>query len=594
MRTSEQREMAVPLIPSEKKMTPKGPIPGPGIFRFPLLGLFLFYGCAQIVAPTGGDKDVAPPTILSEEPANLTTGFDAREVIIGFDEFIQLNKPTEQVIISPPMVPPPDLMLKKRSLIIRFGQELKPNTTYTINFGEAIKDNNEGNILKNYTYVFSTGAVLDSMSVKGKLVDAVTQEPVGNTLVMLYTEGVDSLPDYFTRTSEDGRFSIDHVQDRPYTAFALQDQNSNYLFDIPDEMIGFPDSLVIPEVPEASAAVDSLAADSSGAVLDRLDSAPVRFYAMHMFIEEDTTQFLKRAFCEHYGKLVFVYNRPVKRFSAEIGGVSFKRQWALKEYTADRDTVILWTTDMVPDTMYMHSTVDGLVRDTTEIVMKPRAAKVESTGRGKRASRQKVDFALTLKTDPPNARPPAPNAPLMLIWSHPVLNMNLERVVLMEDSVRVRYELTTADTALRSFALRHDWKSGSRYDLHIRDSAFSDLFGLWNDTIDISFIGADDDRYGELSLKISDRPTGQLIVELLNASGKVLDRQATASASVIMFTQLDPGNYDLRVIRDMNGNGRWDPGRYSDRLQPEPIRIIQKEIEVRANWNKELEWNPNE
>ncbi|MBL4587620.1 MAG: Ig-like domain-containing protein [Flavobacteriales bacterium] len=576
---------------------------------------FLLYGCAQIVTPTGGDKDITPPEILSEEPPNHTVNFNAEKLVISFDEYIQLNQPSEQIIISPPMLPNPGYTLKRKSLVVTFESELKPNTTYTINFGEAIKDNNEGNILKNYTYVFSTGTKLDSMAVKGKLIDAVTGAPVEDALVMLYKNDVDSLPldtipDYFTRTSAEGEFEIEHVADQPYRIFALKDQNNNYRFDIPDEDIAFLDSMILPIVERGSEGHDPISSDSlaldtisetlaanDSLVVDSLKAQeePGLFYNLRMFVQEDTTQFLKRAFSEHYGKLVFVYNLPIKRFSAKVDGLSFKKQWAIKEYGIARDTVILWTTDVVPDTMLILSSVDGFATDTTEITMKARTNK--STGlkkKGKGLRKVGGVFALSLKTNPPNKRSPKSNQPLTLIWSHPILNMDLEKVTLMEDSIRVKYQLSSSDTALRRFDLNYPWKTDAQYDLHIQDSAFTDLFNLWNDTIDVSFVGSDKESFGELSLKITEEPTEQIVVELLNGSGTVLQKQVANSANVIMFTQLDPGKYDIRVIRDLNGNGKWDAGRYAEHLQPESIKIIQRETEVRANWNMELEWNPNE
>ena len=193
-----------------------------------VLGVLTLFGCAQQVAPTGGPKDETPPKILSEVPENLNTNFNSKEIIVSFDEFIQLKNPAEQVLISPPLQKPVSYTLKKKSLVIKFNQELVPNTTYTLNFGEAIRDNNEGNILANYTYVFSTGAYLDSMEIKGKLTDAITQEPVKDALLMLYKNNIDSLPtdtmpDYFARTGEDGQYHIKNIgnQEESYKNYAL-------------------------------------------------------------------------------------------------------------------------------------------------------------------------------------------------------------------------------------------------------------------------------------------------------------------------------------------------------------------------------------
>ena len=329
------------------------------------VSVLLLFGCAQQVAPTGGQKDTTPPEIVRELPENLSTYFSASQIIISFDEFIQFKSPSEQVVISPPMLKPPTYQLKQKSLVIKFEQELSPNTTYTINFGEAIRDNNEGNVLANYSYVFSTGAHLDSMLVKGKLFDAITGEPEKDALVMLYKNNIDSLPlgtipDYFMRSSEDGSFLIENVGNQPFKIFALKDENANYMFDVPEEKIGFLDSVVMPYslpvafIPDTtisdSTTVNSLATDTVSS-LKGTNASPIPNYEIQLFVETDTSQFLKKSYCEHFGKLVFVYNRPVEELKIEMKGSSFKREWMLKDYGMFGDTITIWTTYQVPDTM---------------------------------------------------------------------------------------------------------------------------------------------------------------------------------------------------------------------------------------------------
>jgi len=164
---------------------------------------------------------------------------------------------------------------------------------------------------------------------------------------------------------------------------------------------------------------------------------------------------------------------------------------------------------------------------------------------------------------------------------------------LYEDSVRVKYDITTGDKALRRFDLTYKWQTDKRYRLLILDSAFTDMYGLWNDTIEFSFVGADKDMFGSLSLKVTETPTSPILVELLTSAGKLVDVRSVAESGVVKFQQLDAGNYSVDVIRDLNGNGKWDSGRYSEKLQPEPIRVIQAAAEIRANWDFELEWDPN-
>lgn len=567
--------------------------------------LFLF-GCAQQVAPTGGPKDETPPKVLAESPENLSTNFNAEQIIISFDEYVKLTSVSEQVVISPPMLRAPSYQLKKKSLIVKFEQPLAENTTYTINFGEAIRDNNEGNILANYTYVFSTGAHLDSMQVKGKLIDALTGEAVPDALVMLYKNNVASLPidttpNYFSRSNESGLFHIEHVADQAYKIFALKDENANYRFDVPTEQIGFLDSLIVPfskstpTLPD-STRVDSLANDST-VQLTKKGSSTIPSYDMTMFVEEDTTQFLKKAYCEHFGKLVFVYNRPVNNLQIEMRGSSLKREWLLKDYNATRDSVIVWTTDAVPDTLDLLLDIGRPTKDTVELVMKERSDEItvvaKSSSKGKKSNRVEK-FQLKGIVATRNGRSPKPGSPLSIVWNHPVIGMDISKLKLYEDSVRVNYDITSNDQALRTFDIRYPWKKDRNYQLLILDSAFNDIYDLWNDTIDVTFTGTDKEMLGELSLKITENPNSRLVIELLNSAGVVIDSRSVNGVGTEVFEKLDPGKYSIQIVSDINGNGRWDSGRYADLLQPEPIQLIEKGAEVRANWELELEWNPNE
>jgi hypothetical protein len=568
------------------------------------ISILLLFGCAQQVAPTGGPKDETPPKVLDEIPPNLSTNFIGKQIEIPFDEFIQLRSASEQVVISPPMLKTPTFQLKRKSLIVKFEQELAENTTYTINFGEAIVDNNEGNILKNYTYVFSTGAYLDSMQVKGKLTGVLTGEPEKNALVMLYKNDVDSLPldtipDYFTRTDESGNYHIKNVADQRYKVFALVDENANYKFDVPTEKIGFLDTLITPfNIPTKatpdSTVSDSLVADtSSNNLLEiRQSGNLIPSYDMIMFVEEDTTQFLKKSYCDQFGKLMFVYNRPVSGFELAINGVSNKKQWKLQELSKTADTVTVWITDQVPDTMKCLINVEGLNTDTVELVMKSITDSKKSQVSIKGKGRKKESFGFKLGFSPTKNRSPKPGQPIKIVSNHPVLGFNITRLKLYEDSTRVIYDIGSNDPALRIFDISYDWKPGAHYRLLALDSAFIDMYGLWNDSTETAFIATDKDDFGTLTLKVLDAPESNIIVELISSNETLIDRRSVDKKGTVEFKMLEPSTYNVDIVSDLNANGKWDSGRYSEKLQPEPISRIKAGAEVRANWDFEIEWSP--
>lgn len=574
-----------------------------------IFGILLLFGCAQQVAPTGGPKDETPPKILEEVPANLSTQFVGKQIEIRFDEFIQLKSTSEQVIISPPVLKTPTFQLKRKSLFVKFEEELTVNTTYTINFGEAIRDNNEGNILTNYTYVFSTGAHLDSMQLKGKLKDALTGEPETEALVMLYKTDQDSLPldtipDYFTRTDEGGNYHIQNIANQPYKIFALKDENANYKFDVPTEKIGFLDSLVLPFAPPVASIPDTTVVDSL-ATEEPTDSVTlasikgdgsanmIQSYDMRMFVEEDTTQFLKKAYCNQFGKLVFIYNRPVNRFDFSVANFSAKKQWKLTDLNPGRDSITVWITEAVPDTMNCLVQADDLATDTVELVMKSldeseNKSATSLKGKGKK----KEEFGLKIKFKPTNGKPPKPGKPLQLVSNHPILGFDITRLKLYEDSVRVIYDITSNDPALRTFDISYDWKQGKTYRLLVLDSAFTDLYDLWNDTLETTFVASGKDGYGTISVNVKTTPETKVLVEVISTSNVLIERKATAQSGVVQFEKLEPGTYSVDVVLDLNDNGKWDSGLYLEKLQPEPISRIKSGVEVRANWDFEIEWSP--
>ena len=323
----------------------------------------LALSCAQVGSPTGGPRDQDPPVVLESIPVNYTTFFEAKKILITFDEYIVLDNVNQELIVSPPMEEQPEVKLRKRTLIIEFEEELKENTTYTFNFGNAIKDLHEGNKLQNFEYVFSTGAVLDSMSVKGTLQNAETLEkPEDPISIMLYTDLRDSvplteIPLYVGRSNDSGVFSVNNLRPGEYKVFALKDGNNNLLFDLPSEEIAFLDSslTVSTDFVKQLLGVDTLnqvtePVDSTLMVPDSLRPRGPNLTSLYvdlmLFTEPSEIQYITDYSREDPRKLQTIFALPLTdSFSYDFLPAPGEEIRYLEDMSINRDSLILWVID---------------------------------------------------------------------------------------------------------------------------------------------------------------------------------------------------------------------------------------------------------
>ena len=299
-----------------------------------------FMRCANVVSPSGGPKDTIPPIVLQSVPENQTANFHDKEIHITFDEYVTLNNPNSNIFISPPLEKNPEYRLSGKSLIIKFKEALKPDVTYSINFGESIKDLHEGNVFKNYSFVFSTGENIDTLTLEGKLLQAVDHKPSADFYVMLYADvndtlSIDSLPYlmkpyYATKSDKEGNFKFSGLKEGDYLIFALKDENSNMRFDLPNENIAFLDSLVRP-IHNAQSIIHN---DSVKQEVNKIE--PVVLYS---FLEEDTVQKLLKKEIVEDGLLRFVFNRPAQNVKIEVLESLPDTFNILKTYSANYDTI---------------------------------------------------------------------------------------------------------------------------------------------------------------------------------------------------------------------------------------------------------------
>lgn len=519
-----------------------------------LFTVFLLSRCATVTAPEGGPKDETPPELVPEAstPA-LQTNFAKQRIELTFNEWVSLEDIFNQVVVSPPLQYRPTINLKGRTVRFDFDSRevLRENATYTINFGEAVKDLTEKNPAENLRFVFSTGDMLDSLSISGTIVDAKTGEPLEKVLFMLYDNLADSVvrtehPFYFAKTDKEGNFRIENARTGSFKGFALKDVDFNYRYNLANEQIGFPDSLIV-------------VADSTPALSIRL------------FEEERTLRLLDED-AGIFGRIRLTFNKIPRNVNFSPQDVG---QTILYEY--DKDTVNVWYDLSSPQAWELYIRQDTILNDTV---------KVEALA--------KTEFLQNAKLSQTNGRSTPvsvnPDQFISIDLNHPVANVDTSLIRMYEDTLRIPVQAFLEIDSLkpRSVKLRTAWKEGLPYEFEALPGAFQDIFGLQSDTIKAVYRAELRKTFGNLNLKIEGFQTDtNYVVQLLQGETLVDELQVSGVETFEKaYKGLRPGDYSVKIIVDLNANGRWDSGNYNLKIQPEVI--ITKKLEtLRANWDVE-------
>ena len=568
-----------------------------------ILSAILLIRCANVVTPSGGPKDSKAPVVHEAAPENNSTNFHGRSIHLTFDEFVTLNNPTNNVIISPPMDKKPTYRTSGKTLIIRFEEPLKPNTTYSINFGDAIKDLHEGNVFLGYVYNFSTGENIDSLSLKGKITSASTLTPSEGFIVGLYSDDNDTLtldslpyfvkPNYITTTDKKGNFEFSGLSDKEYLIFALKDNNSNLIFDLPNEEIAFYQKLVRPYYIEnqivKKAKTDTLQNDST-AVKDsvmEIKKTDYPVYELYSFVQEDSVQKLFKKELAEARLLRFVFRYPAQKVSITALEALPDTFNIMQAYSVRKDTV-LWYCTPNRDSLWI-SINDGVnISDTTHYSLKPR----ESTSRWKRKKEEKEAKRLDVKNNL-KAGKLKPEQQLTLSFNDPIVEIRLPDTMLLIENKDTIYNVLNfekADEYGLKYNITNNFKPENKYQIIIPDSVFFGARGFTNDTVKLSFSVREESAFGNIYITV-EKPAGvpQVIVELTTDNGKTIDKQIITKTQEVSFEYLEPGKYKLKATLDLDANGEWSPGNFGRHLQPEKIVFYNKTLEVRANWDIDLD-----
>lgn len=556
-----------------------------------VLSALAWVRCAHPVSPTGGPKDTTPPVFVKSVPEIYTVRFKEKKITIDFNEYIVLKNASKEIFTSPPMVVKPEYTVRGRSLVVEFQEELREDATYVIYFGNAITDLTEGNALKGFSYVFSTGDAVDSMMLAGKVMSAFDLKPAENVVVSVYAAGQDTMPlDSMPlkvpplsaiRTGADGTFTLSNLPDRDFLLFALEDLNNNFFFDLPDEKIGFLDSLVRPEhVPLAG---DTALSDSSGGVSAVTAAKPEKHYEILLFQQPDSTQrFLSAAFTAA-GSIQLAYKLPPEGLSIRPLNFNSDTAWYLEEHNLPGDTLTLWPLEKERDTFRLLLELPSVMPDTVKVVRKKADG---GSSRRKTVGVKNLEFRSSFR-----AGVLEPEKDLVLTFSEPVIGFDLSLFNLASNGDTVPVTAHFTDSIQRRLIVPYIWEENRSYGLLIPDSVLTGLSGSMNSAISLNFRTKPLSDYGILMMdyfKQEDAP--QYILELLGEKDLLVRRDTLSESRQITYGHLKPGSYRIKAIHDRNQNGRWDSGNYRRGQLPERVTYLDKEITIRSNWEFQEEW----
>ncbi len=522
----------------------------------PLIAWTFLAGCAQVREVSGGEKDSTPPQLISASPGNLTTDFKSDQIVLRFDERIQLERASERILFSPPLTGTPKFKLSgPKEVTIELRTPLLENTTYVVTLGEAIKDLTEGNPATGLDHVFSTGPVLDACFIAGAVMNASTGAPEKDVLVLLYSPA-DTVafrtgrPAYAVKSNTQGMFRFAHLPEGEFVLRALRDKNANYKYDLPNEEIAFLNTTVASALP-----------DSAG--------TPV---ILRLFQEMPARQLIRDSKTLPDRSLRIVLARPAQDIRIlDVTRSGGRLQW-LPEWNETRDTVVLWPSDttLLSEGRYEVSTETGVV-DTVRYRMP-----------------EKPEFYLGLRA---RLNENSGGTEVTITTSRPVDAFNDTRVQLVVDSVPATF--TMERTGPRTFRLQSAVPTKNNVHLTALPKAFRDLHGGTNDTLRTELSPADDRNTGvvRVQLKFSEEPNVPLVLLLLDGQGRVVRSTPLPLGQYnVTWTRTQPGAHELRLIADRNGNGRWDTGDLRQDVQPERVWPYPEKINVRAAWDIGLEW----
>lgn len=566
------------------------------IFKLSAIALVIFYclhtsSCANTTgAPTGGPQDTIPPVILGTSPTENATGVPVSksEIVLTFNEYVQIKEGNKNIFLSPPQKKSPITKIKGKSVVITFPEDLDSNTTYALNFGKGLADNNEGNILWNYVYSFSTGDTVDSMLISGTVVDYETLKPLKDVSVALYEVPTDScvittLPSAITRSDDWGYFCVRNLKSVPYAVFAFKDDIQNHKYDIGNEVVGFLDSMVVPTVAMNAELPQLATLDMKDTIACLSRPAP---YTIFLFREKGGLQYISSYKMFSKKGAYIKFNSPdaiIEEFS--IDGIDPDKLY--KQFNKTNDSLVFWMDanikerDTVTVNIKYHKTdsLGNLVATNEQLLITPPIEKEEDKApkkdsEGKTIRKDLMTF--NLNADPKSVEQDG----YVFEFNDPLLMARFDTISLVSSTPKgvktdETFTVIQDSTEIRRYILRPNtpFVVGNDYIMNIPQGTFKDINGFTNDSLENKLILPTSDNASSITLDMHN-VNARYIVELISEKrDKVYRKYIINRDSLLLFPYLEKGNYSIRVTEDKNSNEILDPGSILDRRQPEMVRL---------------------
>ncbi len=565
-----------------------------------ILGFILISACAKISSPAGGPKDVIPPVVVKSEPVSGAKNFPGKRFEVTFNEYIELRDVNDKFMVSPPMQKRPEISVRGKNLVVEYDEALRDSTTYTFYFQDAIRDLNEGNPIGNYSFVFSTGPVIDSLSLTGNVLNASDLNPPENTLVMLYSDLTDSaftkkIPDYISKADKNGYFRIDNIKEGIYRIFALIDADNTKNYNLPDEELAFRDSLVhispdkdfLPENKDIPG-MKSLQSTLADTVILKGE------YKLFLFKPIKKNYYLTSSSRQQANKLIFTLSLPPDslEFSFSLPGTE-ESSW-LTERSRGRDTLLIWLKDT---SLYSQPVLNALIRypftdSTGAIIIKEDTTLMRFLApRATRGTRKPEPYRVISSASSGKL---IPGQTISFLSQTPFREPDTSGIMLYrltdKERYRVSFKLTPDSINSCRILLDAGFLQGENYLLITDSGAFGDIYGARNDSTGIKFSIRDKSTFGKLIVNISNYK-GKRIIQLLSSDEKLMREILMDQDGKAEFPYLEKGMYRLKIIYDLNGDGKWTTGDFEQGRQPEPVSFMPMEIEIKENWENELFWD---